>query len=75
MQFLKTYFLREHLKLGERIQPLTTDTTSINNALGILLSYSLVKCELQECTISIYRLVQEELKARMDEQIRLEWAE
>jgi tetratricopeptide (TPR) repeat protein len=62
-------------ELGARIQPLTTDATRINDALGVLLRYSFVERDPQERTLSIHRLVQAVLKASMDEQIRRKWAE
>ncbi len=62
-------------ELSARLQPLTTDTTRINDALGILQGYSFVKRDPQERTLSIHRLVQEVLKASMDEQTRRAWAE
>jgi tetratricopeptide (TPR) repeat protein len=62
-------------ELGERIQPLTTDAIRLNDALGVLLHYSLVKRDPRERTLSIHRLVQEVLKASMGEQTRRAWAE
>jgi len=62
-------------ELGERIQTLTTDTTRINDVLGVLLRYSLVKRDPHERTLSIHRLVQAVLTESMDEQTRRKWAE
>ena len=62
-------------ELGARIQPLATDATRLNDALGVLLRYSLVKRDPQERTLSIHRLVQAVLKESMNEQTRRAWAE
>ncbi len=50
-----------------RLQPLATDATRINDALGVLLRYSFVKRDLQERTLSMHRLVQVVLKESMNE--------
>ncbi len=44
-------------ELGACLQPLTTDATRINDVIGVLLRYSLVKRDPQERTLSIHRLV------------------
>ncbi len=61
--------------LGEGIQPLVTDATRLNDALGVLLCYSFVKRDPHERTLSIHRLVQEVLKASMNKQTSRAWAE
>ena len=62
-------------ELGGHVQPLTTDATRINDAIGVLLNYSLVKRDPHEHTLFIHRLVQVVLKESMDEHTRREWAE
>ena len=62
-------------ELGTRIQPLTTDATRINDAIGVLLHYSLVKHDKQERMLSIHHLVQAVLKESMNKQTRRKWAE
>ena len=63
-------------ELGPRIQPLTNDATLINDAISVLLRYSLVKRDPKEGTLSIHRLVQAVLKETMiHEQTYHEWAE
>lgn len=62
-------------QLGTRLQPLTTDTTRLNDAIGVLLRYSLVKRDPQERTLSIHRLVQAVLKESMKKRAQREWAE
>jgi tetratricopeptide (TPR) repeat protein len=62
-------------QLGTRLQPLTTDATRLNDAIGVLLRYSVVKRDPQERTLSIHRLVQAVLKESMKEQTRRAWAQ
>jgi tetratricopeptide (TPR) repeat protein len=62
-------------ELGGNIQPLTIDATRINDAIGVLLNYSLVKRDPHEHTLFIHLLVQAVLKESMDEHKRCEWAE
>ncbi|HEX6480160.1 MAG TPA: FxSxx-COOH system tetratricopeptide repeat protein, partial [Ktedonobacteraceae bacterium] len=62
-------------ELGPHIKPLTTDATRINEAIGVLQRYSLVKRDPQEPILSIHRLVQAVQKESMSEQMQREWAE
>ena len=61
--------------LGARVQPLTSDATLLNDALGVLLRFSLVKRDPLERVLSIHRLVQVVLKESMKKQTRRTWAE
>jgi tetratricopeptide (TPR) repeat protein len=62
-------------ELGARIQPLGTDATRLNDAIGVLLRYSFVKRDPHDRTFSVHRLVQEVLKESMKKRTQRTWAE
>src|SRR3989440_4969588 len=62
-------------ELGPRLQPLAADPSLLDEAIGTLLRYSLVKRQPDEQTIAVHRLVQAILKTSMDAATRQAWAE
>jgi tetratricopeptide (TPR) repeat protein len=61
-------------KLGPRLRSLASDPLHLNEAIGHLLTYSLVRRQPDQ-TLSMHRLVQVILKATMDKQTKRRWAE
>jgi tetratricopeptide (TPR) repeat protein len=68
-------FTESAAELGEILEPVASDITSLNTAIRELLKYSLVQRDPGTKTLSIHRLVQEMLKDQMDEETRRLWAE
>jgi tetratricopeptide (TPR) repeat protein len=62
-------------ELGPRLQPIAADPSLLDEAIGTLLRYSLVKRKPDEQTIVVHRLVQAILKSSMDAATRQAWAE
>jgi tetratricopeptide (TPR) repeat protein len=60
--------------LGPVLQPVAADPIKFNEAVGILLTYSLVRRN-PDRILTMHRLVQAVLKESMNEQTRHEWAE
>jgi hypothetical protein len=61
--------------LGPNLQAVTQNPFLLNQAIGVLLSYSLLKRQPEEHLLSIHRLVQAVLKDDMDVPTYREWAE
>lgn len=61
--------------LGIILAPVAADEFQLNEALGVLFRYSLVKRNAEEKTVSVHRLVQAVLIDTMDSQIQRVWAE
>lgn len=59
--------------LGPHLQAVVRDPTLLNRAIAVLGSYSLVRRNRKEKTLSIHRLVQAVLKDAMDEQTTKKW--
>ena len=62
-------------QLGSLLAPVAADPLSLNEALWVLRSYSLIRRHAQEKVLSLHRLVQEILKEGMDDERRRQWAE
>ncbi|HZR38642.1 MAG TPA: FxSxx-COOH system tetratricopeptide repeat protein [Ktedonobacteraceae bacterium] len=62
-------------QLGPLLAPVADDPLSLNEALRVLRSYSLIRRNAQEKMLSLHRLVQEVLKEGMDDETRRQWAE
>ena len=62
-----------HLK--PLLQTLVSDSYELNQAIGELRKYSLVRRNPDEATLSLHRLVQEVQRDSMDEQTQLQWIE
>jgi tetratricopeptide (TPR) repeat protein len=62
-------------ELGPRLQPIAADPSLLDEAIGTLLRYSLVKRKPDEQTITVHRLVQAILKTSMDAASQQAWAE
>jgi tetratricopeptide (TPR) repeat protein len=62
-------------ELGTRLQPMAADPSLLDEAIGTLLRYSLVKRKPDEQTIAVHRLVQAILKTSMDAATQQAWAE
>ncbi len=80
--FLAPDAIPEELLMRGIVEPLSADPEAeardpyrLNEALGVLLRYSLVRREENTHMLSIHRLVQTVLKASMDEETRRTWAE
>ncbi|HLI07535.1 MAG TPA: tetratricopeptide repeat protein [Ktedonobacteraceae bacterium] len=58
-----------------KLQPFTTDLLKLDEAIGKLRSYSLLRRDPDNKTISIHRLVQEVIRSEMDERTQKLWAE
>ncbi len=61
-------------ELGSILQPVAADPIKLNDAIGTLLSYSLVRRN-PDHTLSIHRLVQVVLKRSMNKSVQRRWAE
>src|SRR6266480_6136977 len=61
-------------ELGSVLQPVAADPIKLNDAIGTLLSYSLVRRN-PDHTLSIHRLVQVVLKHSMNKSVQRRWAE
>ncbi len=62
-------------ELGKILAPVAADPLHLNDAIGVLRKYSLVKRDTETNTLSIHRLVQQVLKDGMNEKVRRQWAE
>jgi tetratricopeptide (TPR) repeat protein len=62
-------------KLGKILAPVAADPLQFNEALGVLRKYSLIKRDPETNTLTIHRLVQQVLKAQMNEKVQRQWAE
>jgi tetratricopeptide (TPR) repeat protein len=63
------------MELGPQLASLVEDDFLLDEAIGALLRYSLVRRDQQEHTLAIHRLVQAVLKASLDEPMKQLWAE
>src|SRR6266700_3495521 len=61
-------------ELGSNLQPVAADPIKLNDAIGTLLTYSLVRRN-PDHTLSIHRLVQVVLKQSMNKSVQRRWAE
>jgi tetratricopeptide (TPR) repeat protein len=61
--------------LGPELQAVASSPLAFNQAIGVLLSYSLLKRKPEEHLLSIHRLVQAVLKDGMDVRTSRDWAE
>jgi tetratricopeptide (TPR) repeat protein len=61
--------------LGSDLQAVASSPLAFNQAIGVLLSYSLLKRNAEEHLLSIHRLVQAVLKDGMDVRTSRDWAE
>ena len=61
--------------LSPLLQPLAEDTFVLDEAIGILGAYSLLRRDATEKTLSIHRLVQVVLRDEMDQQSQQQWIE
>jgi tetratricopeptide (TPR) repeat protein len=61
--------------LGPVLQPAANDPLAFNEAIGALLTYSLLRRDPDIQTITIHRLIQAVLYDMMDEEMRHMWAE
>jgi tetratricopeptide (TPR) repeat protein len=61
--------------LPSLLAPLATDPLAFENALGILLNYSLIRRDPKSHTLTIHRLVQTVLQDEMDSLTQKSWAE
>jgi tetratricopeptide (TPR) repeat protein len=62
-------------ELGPHFQPLLDDASLINEAIGTLLRFSLVKRKREEAALALHRLVQAILRTSMNEQTQQVWIE
>jgi tetratricopeptide (TPR) repeat protein len=62
-------------ELGSNLQTVSQNPLALNQAIGVLLSYSLVKRKTEERLLSVHRLVQAVLKDDMDASTFHLWAE
>jgi tetratricopeptide (TPR) repeat protein len=62
-------------ELGPNLQAVAQNPLLLNQAIGVLLSYSLLKRQPEEHLLSIHRLVQAVLKDDMDASTYHQWAE
>ncbi len=62
-------------QLGPQLEPLAEDALLFDEAVGVLLRYSLVRRDRQDNTLAMHRLVQAVLKASLDETMQQLWAE
>jgi tetratricopeptide (TPR) repeat protein len=62
-------------KLGPNLQAMVENPLALNQAIGVLLSYSLLKRQPEERILSTHRLVQAVLKDGMDKPTYHQWAE
>jgi len=63
------------VSLGPELQAVTEKPLAFNQAIGVLLSYSLLKRQPEEHLLSMHRLVQAVLKDGMDASTCHQWAE
>ena len=61
-------------KLGSHLQSLATDPSLLDEAIGMLLRFSLVKRKRDEQTIAVHRLVQAVQRTNMDKRTQQLWA-
>ena len=61
--------------LGPELQAVASSPLALNQAIGVLLSYSLLKRKPEEHLLSMHRLVQAVLKDNMDVPTYRQWAE
>jgi tetratricopeptide (TPR) repeat protein len=62
-------------ELGPNVQAVAQNPLVLNQAIGVLLSYSLLKRQPEEHLLSMNRLVQAVLKDGMNEDTQVQWAE
>ncbi len=63
------------VELGPILQPLVEDEFELNEAIGELRKYSLIKRDPELKLLNVHRLVQSVLKDAMDKELQREWAE
>jgi tetratricopeptide (TPR) repeat protein len=63
------------MHLGPSLQSVANDLIELNQAIGELRKYSLIRRNPEGTTFSLHRLVQTVLKDAMDEQTQRDWAE
>ena len=61
-------------KLNFSLHEITSDLVAFNDAITVLLKYSLLRRNPNTQTITIHRLVQEVIRSMMDEDTQIEWA-
>lgn len=61
--------------LGKILAPVATDPLQLDEALGVLRKYSLVKRNSEKKTLSMHRLVQQVLRDGMNVKVQRQWAE
>jgi hypothetical protein len=61
--------------LGAKLKPVAAKPIKLNEAIGVLLTYSLVRRHPSTQTLAIHRLVQAVLKESMEPKTRRQWAE
>jgi tetratricopeptide (TPR) repeat protein len=62
-------------ELGPNVQAVAENPLSFNQAIGVLLSYSLLKRQPEEHLLSMHRLVQAVILDELDEETQRRWAE
>ena len=62
-------------QLGPQLEHLAENAILLDEAIGTLLRYSLVRRDQQEHTLAVHRLVQAVLKSSLDETMQQLWAE
>jgi tetratricopeptide (TPR) repeat protein len=62
-------------QLSPQLQPIATDETLLDEAIGTLRRYSLVQRNTDRHLLAIHRLVQAVLKATMTDEVQRRWAE
>ena len=62
-------------QLDSPLQAVSSDSLGVNKAMGELLNYSLVRCNADNATLTMHRLVQAVLKDGMDKRTQSQWAE
>src|SRR5205823_9137780 len=72
---LEEIFTEGAPELGPILHPIAADAMALDEAIGELLRYSLVKRDTDKQTISIHRLVQMVIKDDMKRKVQRMWAE
>lgn len=78
--FLHSDFIPEEMivagatELGPLLQPIVDDTLRLDDAIGELRKYSLIRRHPETKTLTIHQLVQMVLRDAMDEETQREWA-
>jgi tetratricopeptide (TPR) repeat protein len=62
-------------ELGPNVQAVAENPLAFNQAIGVLLSYSLLKRQSEEHLLSMHRLVQAVILDELDEETQRRWAE